>query len=653
VLAHPEVPDAEYDRLYRKLQLLELENPDLISTDSPTQRVGAKPLAGFTEVRHTVPMLSLSNAFSENDVFEFDRRCRQLLDLDVVQYVSEPKLDGLAVTLIYENGRLTRAATRGDGFRGEGVTQNVRGIRSVPLRLRGNDWPKFLEVRGEVYIPLEGFIRMNDLQRINGEKLYMNPRNAAAGSLRQLDPRISASRPLEIFFYGIGEVRTDRISPTHFETLELFATWGFRINSETRVVSGPDACLESFRVLSESRMRLGYDIDGVVYKVNKYNEQQLLGNLSRAPRWAVAHKFPAQEELTQVLGIDVQVGRTGAITPVARLAPIVVGGVSVSNATLHNRDEIARLDVRIGDTVVIRRAGDVIPEIVSILTSKRPRKSSPYRFPQRCPVCDSEIISDDQGVILRCSGGLVCTAQVKQAIKHFSSRRAMDIEGMGSKIVDQLVDIGFVQNVADLFSLGVDELEQLERFGKKSAEKLIRAIDGSCQTTLPRFLFSLGIPHVGEVTARLLANHFHSLESLMRSDQENIEQVADVGPAVAESIIKFFSQDHNMQVVAELQKAGIKWPIEAVQAGDESSFVGKVVVLTGTLASMTREEARDILIKYGAKVTTTVSKVTDVVIAGSQAGVKLKKADEFGIEILYEDEFRKLIEEAVLSLDER
>ena len=643
VLTAPEVPDAQYDRLFLELQSLEEKHPDLITKDSPTQRVGSAPLAGFSEVRHVVPMLSLANAFGDGEVLEFDRRCRQLLETSRIQYVAEPKLDGLAVSLTYEDGQLVRAATRGDGVRGEDVTQNVRGIRSIPLRLRGNDWPGLLEVRGEVYMPLEGFLRLNHEQRAMDQKLYVNPRNAAAGSLRQLDPRISASRPLEIFCYGIGAIEAGQVPETHIETLKALTIWGLRTNPEAALVDGPEGCLDRYRRILERRDALGYDIDGLVYKVNNYSDQQRLGTLSRSPRWALAHKFPAQEELTRVLRIDVQVGRTGAITPVARLEPVFVGGATVSNATLHNRDEIERLDVRVGDTVVIRRAGDVIPEVVSVVSEQRPAKASRYRFPTQCPVCDSEIISDDHGAILRCSGGLFCVAQVKGSIKHFASRRAMDIEGLGSKIVDQLVDVGIVKNVADLFDLDTKTLEELDRLGRKSAENLVASIRSSRRTTLPRFLFALGIAQVGEATAQALAAHFESLDSLIVADQEALEQVIDVGPVVAGSLIHFFAQYHNQEVISRLQGAGITWPQETGNGTGTVPLAGKVVVLTGSMTGMTRDEARKALIQLGAKVTSSVSKNTDMVIAGNEPGGKFAKAKDLGVPVLFESEFQQLI----------
>lgn len=643
VLTAPEVPDAQYDRLFLELQSLEEKHPDLITKDSPTQRVGSAPLAGFCEVRHVVPMLSLANAFGDDEVLDFDRRCRKLIETSRIQYVAEPKLDGLAVSLTYEDGQLVQAATRGDGVRGEDVTQNIRGIRSIPLRLRGNDWPSLLEVRGEVYMPLEGFLRLNHEQRAMDQKLYVNPRNAAAGSLRQLDPRISASRPLEIFCYGIGAIEAGQVPETHIETLKALTIWGLRTNPEAALVDGPEGCLDRYRRILERRDALGYDIDGLVYKVNNYSDQQRLGTLSRSPRWALAHKFPAQEELTRVLRIDVQVGRTGAITPVARLEPVFVGGATVSNATLHNRDEIERLDVRVGDTVVIRRAGDVIPEVVSVVSEQRPAKASRYRFPTQCPVCDSEIISDDHGAILRCSGGLFCAAQVRESIKHFASRRAMDIEGLGSKIVDQLVDVGMVKNVADLFDLDTKTLEELDRLGRKSAENLVAAIRSSRRTTLPRFLFALGIAQVGEATAQALAAHFESLDFLIVADQEALEQVIDVGPMVAGSLIHFFAQYHNQEVISRLQGAGITWPQETGKGTGTVPLAGKVVVLTGSMTGMTRDEARKALIQLGAKVTSSVSKNTDMVIAGNEPGGKFAKAKDLGVPVLFESEFQQLI----------
>ena len=644
VLDQPEIPDAEYDRLYKKLENLERQNPKLITARSPTQRVGSSPLESFLEVQHSVPMLSLLNGFLENDILEFDRRCRQVLDTNLIQYVSEPKLDGLAVTLIYENGLLVRAATRGDGWHGEDVTANVRGIRSVPLRLQTSDWPQVLEVRGEVYISQKGFVRMNNEQKQHGRKIYMNPRNAAAGSLRQLDPRISATRPLEIFFYGVASLEDKWLPDNHFETLQIMKRWGFRINPQTAVVSGPTQCLDSYSKLLKLRANLGYDIDGVVYKVNKYIEQEKIGKLTRAPRWALAHKFPAQEEITEILQIDVQVGRTGTITPVARLAPVIVGGVSVSNATLHNRDEIERLDVRIGDTVIIRRAGDVIPEIVSVLVERRPHDAQRYRFPDTCPACLSKIVSDGKGVILRCSGGLFCTAQIKQSIKHFSSRRAMDIEGLGTKIVDQLVDNCLVKDVSDLYELDANQLEKLDRLGKKSAEKLVDALASSRKTTLSRFLFSLGIPHVGESTAQSLANQFSSLQLLSESTADELERIIDIGPVAAHSIVHFFAQDHNGKIIKRLRDAGVTWPIQESKYKQLSPLAKKTVVLTGSLVNISRDQARDLLASVGAKIANSVSNKTDLLIVGNNPGTKLERAEKLGIKCISEEELFILID---------
>ena len=518
VLDQPEVTDSEYDKLFLELQSIEKNNPKLITRDSPTQRIGSSPLAGFSEITHSMPMLSLANAFSEMEVITFDRKCRDLLGVDSIQYVAEPKLDGLAVSLSYERGKLSRAATRGDGTVGEDVTKNVRAIRSVPLHLRGSGWPNSMEVRGEVYMPLEGFRRLNNAQRSRGEKVYVNPRNAAAGSLRQLDPEISASRPLDIFFYEFGKVTGGKIPKTHIEALNALRKWGLRTNSEISLADGPGHCLEIYSKLLKQREELGYEIDGIVYKINRYSQRRELGALSRAPRWALAHKFPAQEEMTEVLHIDVQVGRTGTLTPVARLKSVFVGGATISNATLHNFEEIQRLDIRIGDTVVIRRAGDVIPEIVSVVIERRPHETERFEWPIVCPVCSSEIIKDDQGSILRCSGGLICMAQIKESIKHFASRRAMDIEGLGSKVIDQLVDAGLVNNISDIYALTIENLQELERMGKKSSENLVNAIRDSRQTTLNRFLFGLGIPQVGETTSGVLAAHFQSLGLIASAD---------------------------------------------------------------------------------------------------------------------------------------
>jgi len=552
VLDAPEVPDAEYDRQYRKLIELEARNPELVASDSPTKRVGSAPVQGLDEVQHAMPMLSLSNAFAKDDVIEFDRRCREALGLDVVGYVAEPKLDGLAVSLHYDNGRLVRAATRGDGNRGEDVTHNARTIRSIPLHLVGVDHPDQLEVRGEVYMSHTGFTRLNEAQRGSGGKLYVNPRNAAAGSLRQLDPRITASRPLAFYGYGVGLVNARASPESQSQMLDSLRHWGIRVNPQVSVVSGAAGCIDYYEKIVAIREKLAYDIDGVVYKVDSFAAQKQLGFIARAPRWALAHKFPAQEELTVIQSIEVQVGRTGAVTPVARLQPVFVGGVTVSNATLHNASEIKRLDVRVGDTVIIRRAGDVIPEVVSVVLDRRIGGSRAFRFPKRCPICGSDIVGDADQVVLRCSGGLFCSAQLKESIKHFASRRAMDIEGLGSKLVDQLVETGHVRDVADLFDLDLEVLLSLERMGEKSARNLLDAIDHSQNTSLGRFLFALGIPQVGEATANTLAEHFATLDRLRAADQSQLQAVSDVGPVVAEGVIRFFSQTDNQQVIDRL-----------------------------------------------------------------------------------------------------
>jgi len=537
VLDDPEVPDAEYDRLFRELQELESDNPSLITTDSPTQRVGANPLPSFEEVKHVIPMLSLGNAFSDDEVKSFGKRISDRLNVADIEFMAEPKLDGLAISLLYEEGILVRAATRGDGVTGENVTQNVRTIHSVPLRLVGNDYPRILEVRGEVYMSKQGFEALNKRQEQNNEKLFANPRNAAAGSLRQLDSKITATRPLAIFCYGIGQIEGKKLPNSQSSILEYLKEWGLRVCPEVKVVKSLDECLVYYRHISEQRSSLPYEIDGIVYKVNPLSQQETLGFVSRAPRWAIAHKFPAQEKLTKLLAIDVQVGRTGAITPVARLEPVEVGGVTVTNATLHNHDEIERIDVRVGDTVVIYRAGDVIPKVASVIKSRRPKNSRKYKMPTHCPECGSELVRAEGEAILRCSGGLYCPAQRKEAIKHFASRRAMDVEGLGDKLVDQLVDASLINNVADLYRLKPDELAGLDRMAEKSAENLITALESSKSTTLAKFIYSLGIREVGEATALNLANNFGNLESVESADTEALLKVTDVGPIVASNIV--------------------------------------------------------------------------------------------------------------------
>ena len=645
VLDAPEVPDAEYDRQYRKLIELEARNPELIASDSPTKRVGSAPVQGLDEVQHAMPMLSLSNAFAKDDVIEFDRRCREALGLDVVGYVAEPKLDGLAVSLHYDNGRLVRAATRGDGNRGEDVTHNARTIRSIPLHLVGVDHPDQLEVRGEVYMSHTGFTRLNEAQRGSGGKLYVNPRNAAAGSLRQLDPRITASRPLGFYGYGVGLVNARASPESQSQMLDSLRHWGIRVNPQVSVVSGAAGCIDYYEKIVAIREKLAYGIDGVVYKVDSFAAQKQLGFIARAPRWALAHKFPAQEELTVIQSIEVQVGRTGAATPVARLQPVFVGGVTVSNATLHNASEIKRLDVRVGDTVIIRRAGDVIPEVVSVVLDRRIGGSRAFRFPKRCPICGSDIVGDADQVVLRCSGGLFCSAQLKESIKHFASRRAMDIEGLGSKLVDQLVETGHVRDVADLFDLDLEVLLSLERMGEKSARNLLDAIDHSQNTSLGRFLFALGIPQVGEATANTLAEHFATLDRLRAADQSQLQAVSDVGPVVAEGVIRFFSQTDNQQVIDRLLAAGVIWPDKQISVPSDK-LAGKTFVLTGTLDQLTRDDAKQRLTDQGARVTGSVSGKTDFLVAGADPGSKLVKAEELGIPVLDEIAFLLLLEES-------
>ncbi len=652
VLDDPSVPDAEYDRLFRELQALEAQYPELITPDSPTQRVGAEPLASFGQVRHTVPMLSLANAFAESEVLAFNRRiCERLQKAGLqhagIDYACEPKLDGLAVSILYIDGSLHQAATRGDGATGEDITQNVRTIPAVPLHLRGSDFPPVLEVRGEVYMPKAGFAALNQRAEQRGEKIFANPRNAAAGSLRQLDPKITATRPLAIFCYGIGQVDDMFAMPErHSELLACLKAWGLPVCPENKVVNGEQECLDFYAKLAQKRAQLPYEIDGVVYKVDRFDWQQTLGFVSRAPRWAVAHKFPAQEEMTQLVDVEFQVGRTGVLTPVARLQPVFVGGVTVSNATLHNMDEIARKDVRIGDTVIVRRAGDVIPEVVSSIKEKRPKNSREIVLPTQCPVCGSDVIRAEGEAAARCSGGLFCEAQRKEAIKHFASRKAMDIEGLGDKIVEQLVDEGLIRDVADIFVLRGSQLAALERMGDKSAENLVQAIAQSKQTTLARFLFALGIREVGEATAKNLSEHYGGLAAIMQADVEMLQTVSDVGPVVAQHIVAFFRQTHNQEVIAKLQAAGVQWEEcdPAQKTVGPQPLDGQTYVLTGTLSSMTRDEAKAKLQALGAKVAGSVSKKTSAVVAGAEAGSKLTKAQDLGVDVLDEEAFLALLD---------
>ena len=643
VLDDPEIPDAEYDRLLRELQTLEEANPDLITADSPTQRVGAEPLAAFSQVTHTVSMLSLNNAFNEQEIYDFEQRIKDHLELEDIEFCAEPKLDGLAVSLRYESGRLVLCATRGDGATGEDVTHNVRTIHSVPLTLRGEHVPDLLEVRGEVFMPKKGFETLNQRQIQAGDKPFANPRNAAAGSLRQLDPRITAERPLSIYLYGLGQVSEGFEFDNHFDMLQTLKGLGFPVSPEVSLVKGAKGCLKAYEKISNKRDKLPYEIDGVVFKVNDLKLQKRMGFIARAPRWAIAHKFPAQEEMTKVLDIDVQVGRTGAITPVARLEPVFVGGVTVTNATLHNQDELERKDIRVGDTVIIRRAGDVIPQIVSVVVSKRPKNSVVFKIPVRCPICDSEVVRIEGEAVARCSGGLYCPAQQKEAIKHFASRRALDIDGLGDKLVEQFFEEKLISNISDLFHLKYDDLVNLERMGQKSVENLLASIEKSKTTVLPRFIYSLGIREVGEATALSLANYFGDLKKVQSADIETLKSVPDVGPVVAANIVSFFQQEHNREVVEKLLAAGIHWPEYSVsnnkQVLDKMTFV-----LTGTLSNMSRSEAKAELQALGAKVSGSVSKKTHYVIAGADPGSKVDKAEKLGVKILDENDLKALLE---------
>jgi DNA ligase (NAD+) len=643
ILDDPEIPDAEWDRLLQELRNLEEDYPSLVTADSPTQRVGATPTDEFAEVRHRIPMLSLDNAFSDDDLRNFDRRVRERLGIDSeVDYSAEPKLDGLAISVTYEQGVLVRAATRGDGTTGEDVTANVRTIRSVPLHLRGKA-PALFEARGEVFMPVAGFERLNAEAAKKGEKVFANPRNAAAGSLRQLDPRVTAQRPLDIFFYAVGAVEGLGLPNSHSATLELLKEFGLRVSPEVRRVRGPEGCLAYYTDIGRRRASLDYQIDGVVYKVDSIAAQRELGFVSRAPRWAIAHKFPAEEALTVLRDVEFQVGRTGAMTPVARLEPVFVGGVTVSNATLHNMDEVARKGVRIGDTVVVRRAGDVIPEVARVLLDRRPRDTRDIALPSRCPVCASPVERDAEAAVARCTGGYRCSAQRKERIRHFASRRALDIEGVGEKLVDQLVDAGLVESPAELYSLTLDTLSGLARMGPKSAENVLAALERSKKTTLARFLFALGIRDVGEATAAALAAHFGEIDSLMAADIESVQQVPDVGPVIAAHVVEFFADDANRRVIDRLRRAGVSWPSVSKASGGSQPLSGLTFVLTGTLESMPREEAEDALRALGAKAAGSVSKKTSYVVAGRDAGSKLKKAEELGVPVLDENALRQIL----------
>ncbi|HXF08584.1 MAG TPA: NAD-dependent DNA ligase LigA [Candidatus Acidoferrales bacterium] len=646
VLDAPEISDADYDALMRRLQALEAAWPALVTPDSPTQRVGGAPSPAFASVTHREPMLSLENAFEEGEVMAFDRRVRERLGLDgPIVYCAEPKLDGLAVSLLYEDGRLIRGATRGDGTTGEEVTANLRTIPSVPLRLQGKGWPQALEVRGEVYMPRAGFAAMNARLQAAGERLFANPRNAAAGSLRQLDARVTARRPLRWFAYALGAIESDADLPaTHFDRLAALRSWGLPVCPLNERVVGVEALLTYYRRMQARRAELDYDIDGVVYKVDDIAAQQRLGFVSRAPRWAIAHKYPAEEACTQVVDIAFNVGRTGALTPVAKLAPVSVGGVTVSNVSLHNFDELWRKDVRIGDTVIVRRAGDVIPEVVRVVIEQRPGDAREVALPSHCPACGAAVVRPPGEVIARCSGQLSCPAQRRQALLHFASRRAMDIEGLGEKLIDALVDSGYVHDPADLYGLQAETLAALPRMGAKSAAKVVAAIDRSRATTLPRFLYALGIPEVGEATARTLAQHFGDLEPLMVADEAALQMVPDVGPAVSAQIAAFFAESHNREVIARLRAAGVHWPPVAVAGPARGGpLQGKRFVLTGTLAGFTREAATAEIQARGGTVSGSVSARTDYVVAGDEPGSKLDKARALNVPVLDEAAFRALL----------
>ncbi len=649
VMDTPEIPDAEYDRLMRELRELEAQHPELITPDSPTQRVGAAPLAAFSQIRHEVPMLSLDNVFDEESFLAFNKRVQdRLKNTDDLTYCCELKLDGLAVSILYENGLLVQAATRGDGTTGEDITSNVRTIRAIPLKLRGDNIPQRLEVRGEVFLPQAGFEKINEEARRTGGKVFANPRNAAAGSLRQLDSRITAKRPLTFFCYGVGVLEGGELPRSHSARLQQFKFWGLPVSERVKLCHSPEEVLTYYRKVEEDRPNLGFDIDGVVIKVDSLALQEQLGFVARAPRWAVAFKFPAQEQMTFVRDVEFQVGRTGAITPVARLEPVQVAGVLVSNATLHNADEIERLGLRIGDKVVIRRAGDVIPQVVNVVLSERPEETREIVFPTHCPVCHSDVERVEGEVVTRCTGGLICGAQRKEALKHFVSRRALDVEGMGDKIIDQLVEKEYVHTPADLFQLTPGKLTGLDRMGPKSAQNVVDALEKSKETTFARFLYALGIREVGEATAAGLAAHFGTIEALEQASIDDLQKVPDVGIVVATHVRNFFAEESNREVIAQLRKEGVRWPAPVVVNAEEidSPFAGKTVVLTGSLSQLSRDDAKARLVALGAKVAGSVSKKTDLVIAGEAAGSKLAKAQELGIAVIDEDEMLRLLGES-------
>ena len=643
VLDNPSISDFEYDKVFRSLVDLENANPDLIQPDSPTQRVGGEALEAFESVIHRQAMLSLNNAFEEDELIAFDKRIKDDIGIDEVEYAVEPKFDGLAITLTYENGIFVQGATRGDGYTGENVTHNLKTIRSIPTKLNHPNPPKILEVRGEVLMLKKDFELLNKKQESLGEKKFANPRNAAAGSLRQLDPRITATRPLTFFSYGLGVCEPNLNLKTHTETIQLLKQFNLPISDLSASVKGVNGLKSFYEKVLKLRDSLAYDIDGVVYKVNSFNYQNELGFVSRAPRWAIAHKFPAEEAVTEILDIDVQVGRTGAITPVARLKPVFVGGVTITNATLHNEDEMIRKDIHIGDIVSVRRAGDVIPEIVRVLIDKRPKTINKFKMPTACPECGSPLVRIDDEAVIRCSGGLICPAQQKQSIIHFASRKAMDIEGLGDKSVEQLVTVGLIHGLPDIYKLELAQLINLDRMAEKSGQKLLDAIEKSKKTTLPRFIYALGIRNVGESTAKDLAGFYGDLNEIMKQREENLQLVPDIGPTVAKSISNFFKQNKNREVIQSLIKLGVNWPKHDIRKSTSGIFAAKTFVLTGTLPSMSREEAKSVIEMNGGKVAGSVSKKTDYVVAGSDAGSKLTVAQELGIKVISQDELLKLI----------
>ncbi|MDI9818571.1 MULTISPECIES: NAD-dependent DNA ligase LigA [unclassified Legionella] len=646
VLDNPLVPDIEYDRCFRELQTLESDHPDYISPDSPTQRIGGSPVGAFEPVIHLQPMLSLANVFSIEELRAFMKRVADRADCDETSllFSCEPKLDGLAVSLTYKRGILIHAATRGDGAVGENVTNNIKTITAVPLKILTDNPPELIEIRGEVYMPKAGFEAYNAKARAQGEKTFANPRNAAAGSLRQLNAAVTAERPLAVYYYGIGACEKYELPDSHFAQLELLRHWGFRTSPEIRTATGLQGCLEYYQKILARRVDLPYEIDGVVYKVDNIALQKELGYVARAPRFACAHKFPASEEMTELKAVDFQVGRTGALTPVARLNPVSVAGVTVSNATLHNMDEIQRKDIRIGDTVIIRRAGDVIPEVVSVVKEKRPASVQTIKLPEHCPVCGAGVVREEDEAVARCTGGLFCRAQLKRMLWHFASRKAMAIDGLGAVLIDQLVEKEIVKDVSDLYVLDLDTVAELPRMGKKSAENLLSAIEKSKKTTFPRFLYSLGIREVGEVSARVLATEFTDIQSLKEASVEQLMSLKDIGPVCAEHVVQFFAQNHNCEVIEKLLAHGVHWPqIERKQLDEAHPFYSKTMVLTGTMVSMTREEAKARLLSIGSKVAGSVSKKTDYVVAGSEAGSKLDKAIELGVRVLNEEEFLAML----------